>query len=298
MALDPVWPALQPGDTVAIVAPSGPFDMAGLERGRELLERHFRVRMRPDITTRDGFLAGQDDRRRQELLDALEDPDVRAIVAARGGYGSTRLLAAIAEPALAALATDAKLLVGFSDITALHALWRRAGVGSLHASMAARIASLASPLQARWLAALQGRFDPEIIQLKTIVPGVARGRLAGGNLAVLCALLGTPHMPRLDGHILFLEDTNERPYRVDRMLTSLRDAGTLRNLAGVAVGQFTDCGAGPDGVALEAVIYERLSAFGVPVVSGVPSGHVDDNLELPFGREVELDASAGVVRLS
>lgn len=293
------WPALKEGDLVQVIAPSGPFDAAGLERGVALLRSRYQVELRQDVHARAGFLAGDDRRRTDELLAALQDERVRGVVAARGGYGATRLLAHVSEPAIAALSNTPKLLVGFSDITALHALWRRAGVGSLHAAMAARVGLLPEPTQARWLDALAGRFTHTSADLSPIATTAtpARGRLTGGNLSVLYALLGTPHMPSLAGTVLFLEDVNERPYAVDRMLTSLRDSGHLGSVAGIVLGAFNHSQPGADGVTVEAVLSERLSDLNVPVLGGLPAGHVDDNLELPFGAEVELDSQARVLRV-
>ncbi len=131
---------------------------------------------------------------------------------------------------------------------------------------------------------------PALRGLRTLAAGRACGPLLGGNLAVLAALVGTPYAPPLDGAVLFLEDVGERPYRVDRMLTTLRHAGWFERVVGVALGAFTEAAPGADGVAVEQVLHERLGSLGIPVVAGVPAGHVDDNLELTFGAEVALEA--------
>jgi muramoyltetrapeptide carboxypeptidase len=188
-------------------------------------------------------------------------------------------------------------LVGFSDITALHALWAHAGVGSIHGSMVASLGTCSEELFARFCAALEGLFPPRYDRLETLTPGTADGTLLGGNLAVLTALLGTPAFPPLAGSVLFLEDIGERPYRVDRMLTTWRSAGAFRDVRGIVLGSFSDGEPGPDGTSLHDVLRERLSDLGIPVAMGLPAGHCSDNAELPFGRSVTLDATAGCLHL-
>jgi muramoyltetrapeptide carboxypeptidase len=283
-------PALRPGDRIAVIAPSSPFDHDAFEAGLAGLRQRYRVQYDEGLFTRAGYLAGDDSRRLGELTRALDDPDVRAIVAARGGYGATRLLD---ELPAERVARAGKLLVGFSDITALHALWARAGLRSIHGPMVAALGRGSPSHLARWFDAVEGS-PPEPLQgLDCLAPGVTEGPLLGGNLAVLTALVGTPHGPPLDGAVLFLEDVGERPYRVDRMLTTLRQAGWLDRIAGIALGAFTEAAAGPDGVTVREVLLDRLAGLGVPVVASIPAGHLDDNLELPFGAPVRLDGHAG-----
>jgi muramoyltetrapeptide carboxypeptidase len=268
-----------------VIAPSGPFDVEGLERGVAWLRERYVVSHRGDITERSTFLAGSDDRRATELLEALADPTVDAIVAARGGHGATRILARVAPSAIAAAG---KLLVGFSDVTALHAAWSRAGLRSIHGPMVATLGRADATLRRRWIEAVEGHPPAQLTGLRALAPGRATGPLIGGNLSVLAALVGTPYLPPLAGAILFLEDVHEAPYRVDRMLTTLRNAGVLDGVAGIALGAFTDAPA--EAGAIESVLAERLGDLGVPVLAGIPSGHVEDNLELPLGAPVRLDA--------
>jgi muramoyltetrapeptide carboxypeptidase len=286
--------SLAPGARIALIAPASPFDRAEFELGLARLRQRYDVQHRPDIFEQRGYLAGADQRRLSELQAALTQPGLAAIIAARGGYGSTRLLARI-EPEL--VRRHAPLLVGFSDITALHALWARAELGSIHGNMVAGIGRGTDAQFARFVGALEGRFCERFAGLERIAGGAAEGVLMGGNLAVLCALLGTPWFPPLADAVLFLEDIGERPYRVDRMLTSLRDADVLRDVRGIALGAFVQGEPGADGITLAQVLSERLADLGVPVVAGVPAGHIDDNHELPFGRRVRLDADAGVLEL-
>lgn len=285
-------PALRPGDGLAVVAPSGSFDLAAFERGVARLKQRYRVIFRADISDKKGYFAGDDDRRLRELREALQDKEIKAIVAARGGYGSTRLLERL-DTSL--IAESKKLLVGFSDITALHAAWARAGIRSLHGPMVTALGDCQERLWQRWVAAVEGAVPQPVTGLTAIAAGSARGPLTGGNLSILTALLGTPFEPPLDGRVLFLEDVGERFYRIDRMLTTWLQSGRFEKLAAVALGAFEKVDTGPEGVTLESVLKDRLAALGIPVVSGVPSGHIRDNLELPFGAEVSVDAGAGTL---
>ncbi|MET0391200.1 MAG: LD-carboxypeptidase [Polyangiales bacterium] len=281
---------LGPGARLALFAPASPFDVEGFELGVARLRRRYEVLYQPEILTRSGYLAGDDGRRLGELRRALQDASVAAVIAARGGYGCTRFLQLIAAEEVHACQ---KLLVGFSDLTALHALWAQAGVGSIHGNMVAGLGRCSELQFARYCAALEGCFTECFEGLTPIVDGVAEGVLLGGNLAVLSALIGTAAFPPLEGAVLFLEDVTERPYRIDRMLTTWRNAGAFRGVRGVVLGGFTQCDPGPDGVTVEQVLRERLSDLGIPVAAGLPAGHVDDNHELPFGRAVTLDAGRG-----
>jgi muramoyltetrapeptide carboxypeptidase len=163
--------------------------------------------------------------------------------------------------------------------------------------MVAGLGRAPDALAARFLDALEGRFPAQYNGLEPIAPGRAEGVLLGGNLAVLSALIGTPYFPPLTEAVLFLEDIGERPYRVDRMLTSWHAAGAFRGVRAIVLGAFVQGEPGSDGVTLGAVLRERLCDLGIPVVAGLPAGHLDDNAELPFGRRVSLDASAGCLYL-
>jgi muramoyltetrapeptide carboxypeptidase len=156
--------------------------------------------------------------------------------------------------------------------------------------MVAGVGRIEPPLFERWVRAVEGEPPARVSGLTAIARGRAHGTLLGGNLTVLCALLATPFVPPLEGAVLFLEDTSERPYRVDRMLTTLLHTGLLSGVRAIVLGTFTRAQPGNDGVTVESVLAERLGALGVPVVAGVPAGHVDDNLELPFGATAFVDA--------
>lgn len=285
--------ALQAGSRVVAIAPSSPFDATAFEQGLAYLRERYRVDHRADVLARDGYLAGDDQRRLDELQAALDDASVEAIIAARGGYGATRLLDRLD---LRPLLAHPKVLVGFSDITALHALWARVGLRSIHGPMVATLgkgdAAGVHPL----CALLEGHVPQALEGLACVNAGTTRGVLLGGNLTVLTALIGTPHMPSFDGAVLFIEDVTERPYRIDRMLTTWQQSGALRGVRGLAFGAFTACEPGLDGVTVERVLQDFARTLKVPTVMNVPAGHVDDNRPLPLGALVELDGSRGVLK--
>ncbi|HKQ68664.1 MAG TPA: LD-carboxypeptidase [Polyangiaceae bacterium] len=285
-------PALRPGDPIAVIAPSGAVGRAPAQAGIDWLETRYRVRHGPSIFARDGYLAGSDRRRIQELQGAL-DSDVCAVVAARGGYGLSRI-AHLVDWSRAKRAP--RWIVGFSDITALHVeSWRR-GLATVHGSMACSLSRANQAERAAWLATLE---DPRRARRWTgLAPwrkGKASGTLVGGNLAMLhaCAAAGRLRIPR--GAIVLIEDIGEYPYRVDRMLTNLIIAGHFAKAAGVLVGDFTDCATGPDGRTVEEVLRERLRSLSVPVAAGMPVGHGHRNDAVVFGAPAVLDASRGVV---
>lgn len=278
-----------------MVAPSGPFDRTLVLKGLGWLDHRYEVVFGSGLFQRDGFLAGPDARRLQELTDALADREARAVVAARGGYGLNRIAHRIGT---ACLRDEPKWIVGFSDITALHVEAQRAGVASLHAHNVAGLGRGDDSSRAEWIRALE---SPELLRrfegLTAWQPGRARGLLAGGNLTVLftCAAAGRLVLP--EDAILFIEDVAEAPYRVDRMLSALTVSGALDRIAGVLVGDFTDAPPGRHGVPVEAVLRERLAALRVPVLAGFPAGHGARNAPLHLGTTITLDANAGVVEL-
>ncbi len=296
MAPQSVIPApLQPGARIRVIAPSGPFDRTLVLRGMAWLGQRYRVEFDWSIFERSGFLAGSDARRLSELNRALADPGLCAIIAARGGYGLTRI-AHLAE--YGPLLQHPKWIVGFSDVTALHVEAAALGVASMHGPNAAALGRSDDWTQQRFIRALETprartRFDG----LATLRSGVARGVLAGGNLSLLftCQATGRLHLPA--GAILLIEDVTESAYRVDRMLSALLACGALDGISGVVVGDFSDC---PDShrVSVQSVLAERLAGLGVPVLSGLRFGHERYNEFVPLGIAAELDASAGRLQLS
>lgn len=282
---------LTSGSIVDVVAPAGPFDDEAFRRGIEVLERFgFRPRFRPDIHSRDRFLAGSDDRRLRELQAAMDAPDSLAIWCVRGGYGCTRLLPSLS---VESIRRADKVLIGFSDITALHALWWAAGVPSIHGTMVARLAAEPPEVLRRLHHLLTETSIVDRLAGHPLLEGETTGRLAGGNLALLAALCGTPWQPDLEGAVLFLEEVGERPYRVDRMLIQCEEAGLFDGIAGLAVGEFTGCDDRESGITSMGVIEEHARVLNVPTVTALPCGHGAVNQALPFGRRVRLDGTRG-----
>ncbi|HUH05335.1 MAG TPA: LD-carboxypeptidase [Kofleriaceae bacterium] len=284
-----VPPALRPGDTVAVCAPAGPVPEARLAKGVAILRARYRVSVGPGVLAATGYLAGDDQRRIDELNGLLRDPDVRAIACARGGYGIMRILPHLDAGALRA---DPKPIVGFSDVTALLMwAWSQAGVRGVHGPVVAQLGELGVDDHARLFEVLEHPDAP--IELETSVIGVAgsvRGPLLGGNLSLLSHLVGTPYLPDLSGAVLLVEDIGERPYAIDRYLTHLGLAGILAGLAGMLVGDLVRCdesraGFGPDAL---AVIDERLSQYQLAGRAGAPIGHGTRNRAFTLGTMVEL----------
>jgi muramoyltetrapeptide carboxypeptidase len=296
-------PVLRPGDAVAVVSPSGPARPELVEAGVELLRSWgLRPRVAPHADAHRGYLAGADAQRAADVNAALADPEVRAIICTRGGYGSQRIAEVID---ITTARRDPKPVVGFSDVTALQlALWRGARLACLYGPGAAWRGERTGALSAQSLrdalmttAPVLIKRDESIVTASVTVPGSATGRLLGGNLCMLAASLGTPDAPDTAGAILLLEDVDEPPYKVDRMLTQLRRAGALADLAGVAVGQFTRCGDDASSGVPE-VLADRLGDLGVPVLGGLPVGHGTGQLTVPVGVPATLDTTAGLLMVS
>ena len=275
-------PPLAPGDAVVVVAPSSPFSVDQLWRGLAWLRSRYRIRLARGTFARDGYLAGDDERRRRELERAILDPETKAIVAARGGYGALRIAN---DLPWAELAHRPKWIVGFSDITALHALAWRAGVASVHAPNATGLGFAASPrVRAAFIASVERPSASRVWQgLRVLRRGRARGPIVGGNLAILHAMASAGLLSVPVGAVLAIEDVTEAPYRVDRMLTSLRLGGHLARAAAIVFGGFEKCPPGADGRSVYEVIEERTASLGVPVLADAPFGHGANNEAFVLG---------------
>lgn len=293
-------PVLRPGDTVLLVSPSGPTSPERVARGVELLTGWgLRPVLAPNAYARHGYLAGTDDLRAADLNAAFADPQVRGVICTRGGYGVQRIVDAID---MAAVRRDPKVVAGFSDITALQfALWRGARLAGVHGPGAAWRDERTPLRSAESLHAALMTTEPVSVAAVPAedtfgvrVPGRATGTLLGGNLCMIAASIGTPDLPDLTGAVLLIEDVQEPPYKVDRMLTQLRRAGALDGLAGVAVGQFTDCADSWD-ITVADVLTEGLGELGVPVLGGLPIGHGPGQLTVPVGTPATLDTDAGTL---
>lgn len=276
------------GSHLRIIAPAGPFDRARFDSGVAWLRRRYEVTFSEEIHTRQGYLAGSDGRRLAELHGALSADDVDGILCARGGFGCTRLLPGLD---LDMIRSANKTIIGFSDITALHAQWFRAGVRSIHAPMVAALANTPEPVRDAWIASVENQVEESTWKLEPVSrkePASTRGYFFGGNLAVLGALIGTPYAPPLENVILFIEDVGERPYRVDRLLTTLKQAGWFERVAGLVLGSFTEGDPGPDGVMVDEVFHAHFHDAPFPVLKGFPAGHIDANEPISFGSIGEL----------
>jgi muramoyltetrapeptide carboxypeptidase len=282
---------LRPGARVRVVAPSGRFDRTLVLCGMGFLAERYHVEFEPSLFERAGYLAGSDARRLGELDRALAEPGLAAVVAARGGYGLTRIAHRVEW---SVLRRAPKWLVGFSDATVMHVEAARVGVASLHAHNVAGLGRGDAHARARWLRALEEpRACRRFTGLSAWRRGCARGPIAGGNLTMLftTAAAGRLHVP--DGAVLVLEDVTESSYRIDRMLSALAAGGHLDRVAAIVVGDLTDCPSGPHGVAAYDALRERLEQLRVPVAAGLSVGHGRYNEPLPMGLAAELDADRG-----
>lgn len=307
------------GARVGLFAASSPFPPDRFERGLATLTRLGFVPVVPDgLAARHGYLAGDDDHRLGQLELLLDDPSVDALLAVRGGYGLHRLLDRL-DPQR--IARAGKWVIGFSDVTALHAAARRVGLGSAHAPVLTQLGELGAEAEQAFVEVLAGPHTPIAYTPPTRLtpdalrgPDVASGALArawahtrgrahgvafGGCLSVLAPLVGTPHLPDLDGTILLLEDVGETPYRIDRLLTQLVSSGALRGVRGFAIGELVGCAPRTDDEpSAEAVVLERLAPLGRPVVFGLPFGHGAHNRAIALGAPATLDADLGVLTVA
>jgi muramoyltetrapeptide carboxypeptidase len=267
------------------------------QAGAAVLGARYQLRYGDELFARTGYLAGSDERRLAELRQALEDPEARAIVMARGGYGLLRLLPFIE---LEALTRRPRPIVGFSDGTALLAAAARAGLASIHGPVVTQLANLGSADQQALTVLLETPGARVVLDgLEELVPGRARGPLLGGNLEVFSRLVGTPYLPDLDGAILFFEDLGERPYRLDRLVTALDLAGVFSAASAVVVGDFSGCrepdATRADSPTADEVLAERFGRLSIPVVAGGAFGHQTRNRALPYGTLCELDTRGGTL---
>src|SRR4051812_7409000 len=291
-------PMLAPGVRVALVAPAGPLrDVQDLERSIANASSFGWVAVAGEhVLERDGYLAGSDEHRLADLNRFLRDDSIDAVWCIRGGYGMMRLLEGVDYEALT---RRPKAIIGYSDITALHAaVGRRCNLVTYHGATArAQLTEMTRKSLATVVSETWTTFTIAEPSITTLEAGTARGRLAGGNLALLAALAGTPYAPDLDGAILLLEDVGEAVYRVDRMLTQLWLGGSLRSIAGLAFGSFTEIPDDPSNAQrpLERVLAEFAERCGVPCIRGVPIGHIDDQYTYPLGATAILNADEGIL---
>ena len=303
---------LEVGDTIGLVAPANATFLAEeLAIARETFEAlGLRVKLGRHLLDRYGYFAGTDESRAADVNAAFADPEVDAVFAIRGGWGSARLLPRLDYDAIR---RHPKILLGYSDVTALLlAIHARTGLITFHGpvgistwtpfsieQMAGVLFEADAPLLSNPVELRDGIVQVED-RIQTMTPGRARGRLLGGNLTVLTAIMGSPYLPSFDGAILFLEDTGEQVYRIDRMLTQLGLAGVLGKIKGFVFGSCSECGPGNGNfgaLTLEEIFADHIKPLGVPAWQGAMIGHGQPQWTLPEGVEVEIDADAGSMRL-
>ena len=303
-------PRLKPGDTVALINPSGaiyerePYNIA-IESLQAL---GFKVREAPNLRARYGHLAGTDRQRADDVNAMFADGSVHGLLAMTGGSGGNRMLPLVDYESIRRYP---KFLGGFSDLTALiNAVHAKTGLVTFHAPLGISEWNAFSVdqfkrtvMNAEAMLLSNPKADDDALvskagRIATIRPGTARGPLLGGNLAMLTSMAGSPYWPRFKGAILVLEDINEFIYRVDRMLSTLKIAGVLDQLAGVVLGAFTNCepGEGFGTLTLDEVFDDYFKGLGIPVYRGAQFGHIKKKFTLPIGLPVAMDAGAGTVR--
>ena len=279
---------LKPGAKIGIAAPAGPFDSQTFLRGTRILEaKGFEVFVPQGLLEANGYLAGSDEHRAEFVNQLFADKSIDAIVCARGGYGSLRILHLLDYDAVA---KNPKIFIGFSDITALlTVLYDRCGLVTFHGPVLTSLADADEITKVSLFQTVSSdtKLEIEVSEGITLSPGAGSGILCGGNLNTLCHLVGTPFAPSFADKILFLEDRAEAPYRIDRMLIQMKLAGCFKGLAGIVLGSFEDCGPADE---IFKIINEIFSDYHVPILAGMDAGHGNPNLPLPMGIEATLDA--------
>ena len=302
---------LKLGDTLGVIAPSSALPPHVVEKAIQSLEGlGFKLKLGKNLNQQRGYLAGTDAERLEDLHWAFSDPEVDAVWCVRGGYGATRLLPNID---FKLIKKNPKIFIGYSDITALHvAIFQKTGLVTFHGPVGTSdytdytkghvLNTLTQPthpykveLSAENQANTSNLFKTEVIRA-----GKCRGQLIGGNLTLLSAMAGTPFgLGDLKGKILFMEDIDERPYRIDRMLVQLLESHNLKDLAGIALGIFEGCNPKPDenSLSLMECFKDLLGNLGIPVYYGLSFGHISNQFTLPMGIEAELDTEGGTLTL-
>lgn len=287
---------LTDGHLIGIAAPAGPFPLDRFQQGlARLTSLGFRTKIPDQVFDRNGFLAGSDRDRAQTFNDLLADPEVGMIVAARGGYGVMRILDRIDYSLVRA---HPKIIVGFSDLTALLlSITDRTGLVTYHGPVVTHLTDLDEKSIQQFRDTITGRnvFPLSLTGTEILVPGQAKGPLIGGNLTILVHMLAADRLPDLEGAVLFLEDVEEAPYRIDRMMTTFRLAGILDKVAGIILGEFKGCGTRDE---LYRIMDSFLARLDIPVVLDFPIGHGKRNLTLPVGAEMILDTGPGILDLT
>ena len=279
---------IKPGDTIGVVAPAGPFDRQTFLRGARIIEdMGFNIFTPPGLFEKNRYLAGSDNHRVQYVNQMFADNSVDAIICARGGYGSMRIIPMLDYDTIL---NNPKVFIGFSDITILlSVLFSHCNLVTFHGPVITSLADASEETKLSLFSNVTSDSNLEIILSggKTIIPGVASGKVCGGNMTMLCHLLGTPFMPDFENKILFLEDRGEAPYRIDRMLVHMELADCFNGLSGIILGTFEECGPIEDVIKIIVEVFEKYS---IPILAGLDAGHGRHNLTIPLGIEATLDA--------
>jgi len=307
-------PRLVPGDLLGLAAPASPPEKPEIidEVIARLTAYGFRLKPGKFLRQRDGYLAGSDAERAEDINAFFADPEAKGIFALRGGYGSCRILPLLDY---AAIRANPKPFIGYSDLTAMHlAILKKAGLVTFHGSNASSAFTPGNEATCRRmlmssdgsrrppgdgpqiLFSREGTVRPDAAKIKTVVPGRVSGQLIGGNMTCLLRLIGTPYAPDFRGVILFLEDTGEKAYRLDGNFTHLRLAGVLDQIGGLILGQF-DHPDPAEQTRIAACLQREAERIGVPCVSGAPIGHFAEQIMVPQGVQAELNADAGLLKL-
>ncbi len=293
-------PYMKSGDKIALLAPASPFDIRKWDRAVDFIKsRGFEPIWNENVFSSQSYLAGSDELRSSEFMKAWLDPEVKAVIAVRGGYGTMRLLDHLDFDLIS---KNPKPFIGFSDNTALHmALSKQAGLVSIHGPHFLTLPDLPENTADRYFDLLTNTKAPGACcneNLKVLREGKAEGKLYPANLTMLTHLTGTPYMPELEGAILVLEDVNEEAYKVDRALTHLALTGVFDLVSGVILGAFTH---NTNQEALNGQVEDRILELtqkrGLPVMASLPVGHIDDNHPLPCGVNALMDTEARTLEL-
>ncbi|MDP3684852.1 MAG: LD-carboxypeptidase [Ignavibacteria bacterium] len=298
--------SLRNGDTIGIISPaSSPDDLSRINKGVNYFERlGYQVEVGKNVGKYEGYLAGTDEERIEDLHDMFSNKNIRAIICVRGGYGSPRLLDKIDYQLIK---KNPKIFVGYSDITALQlAFFTKANLVTFAGPMVAvdfhsEINRYTEEIFWRTITStkkIEKVILPEGESLLPMKKGRAEGEIIGGNLSLILSLLGSPYIPKLKDKILFLEDIDEAPYKVDRMLNQLTIAGILKKISGVLLGEFTDCvekDAEKKTLTLDEVFEKYLGELRIPVIKNFPHGHRKANHTIPFGIKTKVNADKGYV---
>ncbi|MCL1472656.1 S66 peptidase family protein [Argonema antarcticum] len=309
-------PNLKVGDTVGLINPASPTPPEDIEEVKQTLtDLGLKFKLGAHLLDRYGYLAGKDIDRAADVNAMFADSSVKAIIAGRGGWGCNRILPLLDYKLIR---NNPKIIMGYSDITSLLlAIYAKSGIVTFHGPVGTstwnqftvnyvkrilfngEAVTMQNPSTSEEKLFVRDCLKPTAVLVETITPGKAKGKLVGGNLSVLAAMVGSPYLPDWKKTILFVEEVEEEVYRVDRMLTQLKLAGILDQIAGFIFGQCTDCNPkNPEkSLTLNQVLREHILPLGIPAWYGSAIGHIPDKFTLPIGVEAEIDASAGTIQM-